>query len=78
MRARNDFLTREPTPVDGENFEKVLDILVEHPQLVQNLNELADELRALYNKLTCKIFYISKRVKNIENFTVFARKIAIF
>jgi hypothetical protein len=37
-------------PVDGGNFEKVLDILAEHPQLVKNLNELADELRTFYSK----------------------------
>jgi hypothetical protein len=45
-----NFLTREPPhffvskfpPVDGGNLEKVLDILVEHPQLVKNLNELAE------------------------------------
>jgi hypothetical protein len=45
------------TLVDGGNFEKVLDILVEHPQLVKNLNELADELRTFYSKLTCKLQY---------------------
>ena len=35
----------------------VIDILVEHPQLVKNLNELADELCTFYSKLTCKIQY---------------------
>ena len=48
------------TPVDDGNFEKVLDILVEHPQLVQNLNELADELRTFYSKLTCKLQYFMR------------------
>ena len=47
-------------PVDDGNFEKVLDILVEHPQLVKNLNELADELRTCYSKLTCKLQYFMR------------------
>jgi hypothetical protein len=47
-------------PVDGGNFEKVLYILVEHPRLVKNLKELADELRTFYRKLTCKIQYFMR------------------
>jgi hypothetical protein len=45
-------LTGEPHPADGGNFKKVLEILVEHPQLVKNLNELTDELSTFYSKLT--------------------------
>ena len=44
-------------PVDGGNFEKVLYILAEHPRLVKNLKELADEQRTFYGKLTCKLQY---------------------
>jgi hypothetical protein len=47
-------------PVDGGNFEKVLDILVEHPQLVKNLKELADELLTFYSKFTCKLQYFMR------------------
>ena len=50
-------INKGTTPVDGGNFEKVLDILVKHPQLVKNLNELADELRTFYSKLAWKIQY---------------------
>ena len=46
------------TPVDGGNFEKVLDILVEHPQLVTN--ELSDELHMFCSKLTCKTSYFMR------------------
>mgnify|MGYP001044180708 CR=1 FL=1 len=46
------FSDKETTPVDDGNFEKVLDILVEHPQLVKNWNELADELlHTFYSRL---------------------------
>jgi hypothetical protein len=52
------FVNKGINPVDDGNLEKVLDILVEHPQLVKNLNELADELRTFYSKLTYKLQYL--------------------
>ena len=60
QRSKTNPTYKGTTPVDGGNFEKVLDILVEHPQLVKNLKELADELRTFYSKLTCKIQYFMR------------------